>query len=44
MIPVTEYKGKVAPDWCPGCGNFSQLRAISMALSQLDIKPENVVI
>ncbi len=44
MIPVTEYKGKVVPDWCPGCGNFSQLRAISMALSQLDIKPEDVVI
>jgi len=44
MIPVTEYKGKVAPDWCPGCGNFSQLRAITMALSELDIKPENTVI
>ena len=21
MIPVSEYKGKVVPDWCPGCGN-----------------------
>ncbi len=44
MIALDEYKGKVSPDWCPGCGNYSQLRAISMALSELNIKPEDAVI
>jgi 2-oxoglutarate ferredoxin oxidoreductase subunit beta len=29
--------------WCPGCGNFSLLNALKTALSELDIKPENLV-
>ena len=30
--------------WCPGCGNFPILNIVKMALSELDIKPEDVVI
>ncbi len=44
MLSVESYKGKVAPDWCPGCGNFAQLRAISAALAELNIEPENTVV
>ena len=31
--PVTlqEYKGKVDPDWCPGCGDFGVLAALLLA-------------
>ncbi len=29
--------------WCPGCGNFPILNIIKMALSELDIPPEEVV-
>ncbi|MBM3296280.1 MAG: 2-oxoacid ferredoxin oxidoreductase [Candidatus Aminicenantes bacterium] len=30
--------------WCPGCGNFSILRALKLALSRLDILPRDLVI
>lgn len=30
--------------WCPGCGNFPILNIVKMALAELDIKPEDVVI
>ena len=29
--------------WCPGCGNFSILRSLKKALSDLEIQPENLV-
>ncbi len=30
--------------WCPGCGNFPILTIVKMALAELDIMPQNVVI
>lgn len=30
--------------WCPGCGNFPILNIVKMALSELDILPQDVVI
>ena len=33
------YKGKVHPDWCPGCGDFSVLTALQTALFELGLKP-----
>ena len=30
--------------WCPGCGNFSILKVLKLALSELDIKPEKLVL
>ena len=30
--------------WCPGCGNFPILNIVKMALAELDIMPEDVVI
>ena len=44
MVTIADYKGKVKPDWCPGCGNFAQLSAISAALADLKIEPKDVVI
>jgi len=29
--------------WCPGCGNFNILEILKMALSELSLKPENLV-
>ncbi|MFA5406596.1 MAG: 2-oxoacid:ferredoxin oxidoreductase subunit beta [Candidatus Nanoarchaeia archaeon] len=31
------------PNWCPGCGNFGIITALKMALSELKLSPENVV-
>jgi 2-oxoglutarate ferredoxin oxidoreductase subunit beta len=37
------YKGKVHPDWCPGCGDFSVLSALQTALFELGLPPHQVV-
>jgi 2-oxoglutarate ferredoxin oxidoreductase subunit beta len=38
------YKGKVHPDWCPGCGDFSVLSALQTALFELGLQPHQVVV
>jgi 2-oxoglutarate ferredoxin oxidoreductase subunit beta len=38
------YKGKIHPDWCPGCGDFSVLSALQAALFELGLKPYQVVV
>ncbi len=37
------YKGKIHPDWCPGCGDFSVLAAIQKALTELSLQPHQVI-
>ena len=37
-----EYKGRIRPIWCPGCGNFALLSALTGALSDLAIPPETL--
>lgn len=44
MIPVTEYRSETRPDWCPGCGDFGVLNALQRALSNLGVKPKDVLI
>jgi len=38
------YKGKIHPDWCPGCGDFSVLSALQQALFELGLQPHQVVV
>lgn len=38
------YKGKIHPDWCPGCGDFSVLSALQAALFELGLKPHQTVV
>ncbi|MGH9720684.1 MAG: 2-oxoacid:ferredoxin oxidoreductase subunit beta [Bryobacteraceae bacterium] len=40
---VTDFKGKVDPDWCPGCGDFGVLASLKAALFELKIAPHDVV-
>jgi 2-oxoglutarate/2-oxoacid ferredoxin oxidoreductase subunit beta len=40
---VADLKGKVDPDWCPGCGDFGVLAAVQKALVELQIPNYNVV-
>lgn len=37
------YKGKVEPDWCPGCGDFGVLKGLQKACSELGIMPHEIV-
>lgn len=42
-VTLTEFKGKVDPDWCPGCGDFGVLAALQKALVDLQIQPHDVL-
>src|SRR2546430_14307044 len=44
QLSKDSYKGKIHPDWCPGCGYFSVLAALQTALFELRLKPHQVVI
>src|SRR6266446_10866788 len=43
-LAMADLKGKVEPDWCPGCGDFGVLSAVQKALVELQIPNHNVVI
>ena len=43
QLTLAELKGKVDPDWCPGCGDFGVLAALQKALVELQIPTHNVV-
>jgi 2-oxoglutarate/2-oxoacid ferredoxin oxidoreductase subunit beta len=42
-VAMSDLKGKVDPDWCPGCGDFGVLAAVQKALVELQIPNHNVV-
>ncbi|MCJ2163939.1 MULTISPECIES: 2-oxoacid:ferredoxin oxidoreductase subunit beta [unclassified Pseudodesulfovibrio] len=43
MISIEEY-GDFETSWCPGCGNFSILKSLKEALSELDIQPYELLV
>jgi 2-oxoglutarate/2-oxoacid ferredoxin oxidoreductase subunit beta len=43
QLTIADMKGKVDPDWCPGCGDFGVLAALEKALVELQIPNHNVV-
>jgi 2-oxoglutarate ferredoxin oxidoreductase subunit beta len=42
-LDVKEFKGKVDPDWCPGCGDFGVLNALQKACAELGRRPHEIV-
>jgi len=42
-LTMADMKGKVDPDWCPGCGDFGVLAALQKALVELQIPTHNIV-
>ena len=44
QLTKDSYKGKIHPDWCPGCGDFSVLSALQTALFELGLKPHQVLV
>lgn len=39
-----EFKSDVKPVWCPGCGDYSVLAAITKAFAKLELPPHNVAV
>ena len=40
---MADFKGRVDPDWCPGCGDFGVLAAVQKALVELQIPNHQIV-
>lgn len=43
-IAAKDFKSDYKPVWCPGCGDFTVLSAITKALAMLELRPENVAV
>jgi 2-oxoglutarate ferredoxin oxidoreductase subunit beta len=39
-----DYRSEVKPVWCPGCGDYSVLAALTNALADLNLPPEEVAL
>ena len=40
---VNDFKGKVDPDWCAGCGDFGVLNALRRACVELGLRPNEIL-
>ena len=43
-LRAKEYKSGLNPVWCPGCGHFAVLSAITKALAYLQLPKERVAV
>ncbi len=43
-MEISNYKGKVKPSWCPGCGNHGVLAALKKAMANLEYQTHNTTI
>ncbi len=40
---VNDFKGKVDPDWCSGCGDFGVLNSLRKACLELKLRPNEIL-
>ncbi|MYF68775.1 MAG: 2-oxoacid ferredoxin oxidoreductase, partial [Proteobacteria bacterium] len=40
---ANDYKGRVDPDWCPGCGDFGVLNSLRKACLDMGLKPHEIL-
>ena len=40
---IADFKGKVEPDWCAGCGDFGVLNSLRRACVELGLKPHELL-
>lgn len=44
MATFKEFRNKVKPNWCPGCGDFSVQASIQRAAANAGLEPENLAV
>lgn len=42
-VDIAKFKSNVAPDWCPGCGDFGVLASLQKACATLGLNPKDVM-
>jgi 2-oxoglutarate/2-oxoacid ferredoxin oxidoreductase subunit beta len=43
-MTMKDFKPEVAPDWCPGCGDFGVLNALFQACAEIDLPPRDLLV
>lgn len=43
-LTARDFKTDLKPIWCPGCGDFGVLAALTKALAEVGVAPENVAV
>lgn len=43
-LDAKDFKGKVNPDWCPGCGDFGVLNCVQRACAELGLRPHELMV
>lgn len=44
MATFKDFRNKVKPNWCPGCGDFSVQAAIQRAAANVGLEPEDLAV
>lgn len=44
QLKPKDFKGKVDPDWCPGCGDFGVLRSFQTVCAEMGLRPHEIVV
>jgi 2-oxoglutarate ferredoxin oxidoreductase subunit beta len=44
MATFKDFRNKVKPNWCPGCGDFSVQAAMQRAAANIGLEPENLAV
>lgn len=44
MATAKDFRNKVRPNWCPGCGDFSVQAAIQRAAANLGLEPDDMAL
>jgi 2-oxoglutarate ferredoxin oxidoreductase subunit beta len=44
MATFKDFRNKVKPNWCPGCGDFSVQAAIQRAAANVGVEPDNLAV
>ncbi len=43
-LTARDFKGKVDPDWCPGCGDFGVLNSLQRSCAELGLRPHEILV
>ena len=43
QLTAKDFKGKVDPDWCAGCGDFGVINSLQRACAELGLQPHQIL-
>ena len=44
QLKQTDFKGKVDPDWCAGCGDFGLLNTVRKVVAEMGLRPHEMLV